>query len=72
MSNPNFQAMTLKELRTYVLSHQEDNEAFYTFVDRLHAEKKWVTHPPLKSMQDMENYPDFLEKLRTDSGRKVQ
>ena len=72
MSNPNFQTMTLKELRIYVLSHQEDNEAFYAFVDRLHSEKKWVTHPPLKSMEDMENYPDVIEKFRRDPGRKVQ
>jgi hypothetical protein len=71
MSKLDFQKMTLKELRSYVLSNQEEKEAFYAFVDRLHAEKEWTTHPPLKSMEDMENYPDFLEKLRRDPGRKI-
>ncbi|MEG3898772.1 MULTISPECIES: DUF6887 family protein [unclassified Microcoleus] len=36
MNRPNFQTMSRKELRAYVLAHREDNEAFYTFVDRLH------------------------------------
>ena len=69
---PNLQEVSLKELRDYVLSHREDEQAFSTYVDRINAECKRVTHPPLKSMEDMENYPNFLEKLRTDPGRKVQ
>ncbi len=72
MNKPNFQTMSLKELRAYVLSHQEDNEAFYTFVDRIHAEKTWKTYPPLKSMEDMENYPEVIEKMRRDPGGKSQ
>lgn len=67
---PNFKEISLKELRAYVLSHREDEEAFYIYVDRINAECKRVTHPPLKSMEDMENYPEFLEKLRRDPGRQ--
>nr|WP_280989574.1 hypothetical protein [Gloeothece verrucosa] len=40
-------------------------------MDKIHAEKTWVTHPPLKSMEDMENYPEFLEKLGNYPGRQV-
>jgi len=36
MNRHNFQTMSRKELRDYVLAHREDQEAFYAFVDRLH------------------------------------
>ena len=36
MNRHNFQTMSRKELRDYVLAHREDREAFYAFVDRLH------------------------------------
>jgi hypothetical protein len=68
---PNFQEMTLKELRTYVLSHREDDEAFYTYVDRVNVECKRVVYPPLQSLEDMENYPEVIEKMRKDPGRIV-
>jgi hypothetical protein len=68
---PNFQEISLAELRTYVLSHREDDSAFYTYVDRVNVEKERVTHPPLNSIEDMENYPEVLEKFRRDPGRKT-
>lgn len=39
MTKPDFKTMNLKELRKYILSHREDNEAFYTFVDRVDTQK---------------------------------
>ena len=36
MNRHNFQTMSRKELRAYVLARREDREAFYAFVDRLH------------------------------------
>ncbi|MBC6475800.1 MAG: hypothetical protein GDA48_25790 [Hormoscilla sp. GM102CHS1] len=33
---PNFQTMTKKELRAYVLAHRDDDEAFYAYVDNIH------------------------------------
>ena len=38
MSKPNFQAMNRKDLHNYVLAHRDDQEAFYAYVDKLHAE----------------------------------
>ena len=70
MTKPDFKAMNLKELRKYILSHREDNEAFYTFVDRVDTEKKWIHNPHLDSIEDMNNYPEFLEKIKKDKDRK--
>lgn len=68
---PNFQEMSRKELRTYVLAHRDDNEAFYALADKISAEAaNKVPLPPLKSLDDIENYPEFLDKLRGNSGRK--
>ena len=64
MSKPNFQEMSRKELHAYVLAHRDDQEAFYTYVDRLHAEATWIEMPPLQSAEDLENYPEFLEYIR--------
>lgn len=69
MDSPNFQAMSRKELQAYVLAHRDDDRAFQTYVDKLHAEVNWTEHPPLKSIEDLENYPQFIEKLRRASKR---
>jgi hypothetical protein len=53
-----------KELQAYVLAHRDDQEAFYAYVDKLHAEANWVEMPPLQSSEDLENYPEFLERVR--------
>lgn len=34
MDRPIFDEMSLEELRAYVLSHRQDNEAFYAYCDR--------------------------------------
>lgn len=35
MTKPNFQEMSEEELRAYVLSHRNDDEAFHAYVDRI-------------------------------------
>ncbi|MEH2040639.1 DUF6887 family protein [Nostoc sp.] len=67
MSKPNFHAMSQKELHDYVLAHREDREAFYAYVDKLHIEGNWIEMPPLESEQDLENYPQFIERIRSSS-----
>ncbi|QHU99069.1 DUF6887 family protein [Synechocystis sp. CACIAM 05] len=42
--NPKFAEMDFKSLRTYVIEHQDDDEAFYTFVDRLKANPFFHRH----------------------------
>jgi hypothetical protein len=67
MSKPNFKAMSLKELHAYVITHREDDEAFYTYVDKLHTEGTWIEMPPLESAEDLENYPEFIEHMSKSS-----
>ncbi|BDA70985.1 hypothetical protein RIVM261_064920 [Rivularia sp. IAM M-261] len=67
MSKPNFKAMSLKELHAYVITHREDDEAFYTYVDKLHVEGTWIEMPPLESAEDLENYPEFIKHMSKSS-----
>lgn len=67
MNKPNFQSMNQKELQNYVLSHREDQEAFYAYVDKLHTEGKWIDMPPMQSEQDFDNYPEFIEHIQRGS-----
>lgn len=69
MSKPDFSAMDFKELRAYVLENREDDEAFYAFADKFHEMPNKVLMPPLKSPEDAENYPEFMEYLRKGSER---
>lgn len=62
---PNFHEIDLKELKAYILEHTEDDEAFYIYRDRSKIERNWSKKmPPLKSDEDLENYPEFIEHLR--------
>jgi hypothetical protein len=67
MSKPDFKAMSQKDLHSYVLAHRDDREAFYAYVDKLHTEATWIEMPPLRSADDLENYPEFLQHLRQNS-----
>ena len=63
---PDFKTMTYQELKSYVWSHWDDDEAFYTYVDKIKERKDRVVYPPLKSLEDLEKYPEVIEKMRQD------
>ena len=69
MTKPNFQTMSRKELRAYVLAHREDDSAFYALVDRSRETasqvEATVTHW-LKSQ-----YPDQQIAKTTDRPAKL-
>jgi hypothetical protein len=67
MIQPDFQAMSKKELQSYVLAHRDDQEAFYAYVDRLHQEGNWIEMPAVESIEDLEQYPDFTSRFRQQS-----
>lgn len=67
MSQPNFQVMSQEELQKYMLSHRNDQEAFYAYVDRLHEEGNWIEMPPVDTVEDLEKYPDFMAQFCQDS-----
>ncbi len=50
MTKPNFQQMSKKELRDYVLAHRDDQEAFHAYADRL-KEQPGI---PITSMEQLE------------------
>ncbi|BAU10040.1 hypothetical protein LEP3755_05200 [Leptolyngbya sp. NIES-3755] len=60
---PDFSAMSRKELRAYLLDHREDEEAFFAYVDRSEVEANWIELPPVESIEDLQNFPEFLKKL---------
>ncbi len=62
MNKPNFQTMSQAELRAYVLSHREDNEAFYALADCLKSK------PGRKlSDADLERLPEILEEIKQEN-----
>ena len=67
MSQPKFESMSQKELQRYMLEHRDDREAFYAYVDRLHQEGNWIEMPPVDSVDDLEQYPEFTARFRKDS-----
>jgi pyoverdine/dityrosine biosynthesis protein Dit1 len=67
MSMLNFQTMSRKELHNYVLTHREDQDAFYAYVDKLHNEGNWVEMPAVDSVEDLEQYPEFVAKSQRNS-----
>jgi hypothetical protein len=67
MSQIDYRQMNQQELREYVLAHRDDEAAFHAYVDLLHVEGNWVEMPALESEQDLENYPDFIDRLRKSS-----
>lgn len=59
MNYPNFETMSESELRTYVLSHREDTEAFYALADRLKSK------PGRKlSEEDLDRLPEILAEIK--------
>ena len=62
MNKPDFKTMTRQQLHDYFMSNRDDKEAFYAYVDKLHTEGNWVEMPPLESIDDLNQYPDFNKR----------
>lgn len=63
---PEFQNMSMKELRTYVLEHREDDEAFYALVDRREAANpNRIVYAPPKTPEEREEMRRIIwQKLK--------
>lgn len=55
MTEVNYAAMSDRELKQYLLTHRDDREAFYTYMDRRHSRP----HQTAIEFDD----PDWEEKL---------
>jgi hypothetical protein len=59
---PNFNVMTKAELRSYVLKHREDRDAFQALADRIYANP----NPQWYSPEDTEKIADILSNSRSN------
>jgi hypothetical protein len=64
MTKPNFQTMTRKEILDYIVEHRDDDEAFYAFMDKVYAEPPRQFYPAPKTIDDLRNFPELLERFR--------
>jgi hypothetical protein len=57
---PDFQAMSQSELRSYIIAHPDDVEAFETLADRAYANPNPQWYQP----QDIGRFTELLEQDR--------
>ncbi len=56
-----FETMSRQELRTYILEHREDEEAFQLYLDQVMAEPGEI-YPAPKNIEDLSNFTQLLPK----------
>ncbi len=69
-----FNAMSTAELRTYLLTHRDDNEAFYELADRLESNSEFTDVYPAPNTPEaialmetaIKNHIQKLEEKRQD------
>ena len=59
---PNFQQMSRKELRTYVLTHREDDEAIRIYMERLHNEPGVIRQTGGLNDEDLNQLEQLIKK----------
>ena len=71
---PDFSQMSRKELRTYLLNHRNDEATFFAFVAsfaarsvRSETEANWTEFPAIESVEDLKNFPDFLQRINKET-----
>lgn len=65
MTLANYDAMSLDELRQYVLTHREDVDAFHVYVDRSKAAGRMITID-LGNTQWEENLEHRIQQATSD------
>jgi hypothetical protein len=63
---PNFDTMSIAELRAYLLSHRDDNEAFYKLADRLE------NAPNASDLYPMPDTPENIAVMETAIQEQVK
>lgn len=59
---PNFNTMSKRDLRAYVIQHPGDRKAFHTLVDKLTASPPGVTYRASMSAQESQNV--ILDRIK--------
>jgi hypothetical protein len=58
MTKPDFQSMTVKELKAYLFIHRNDIEAIHAIVDKMTADPNAKWYPP----EDAERFSEIYEE----------
>ena len=66
LMKPDFQAMSQAELRSYVIAHPEDIEAFETLADRAYANPNPQWYQP----QDIGRFTEIFEQDKVNKATK--
>jgi len=66
---PDFQSMPRQELRGYVLSHQDDEQALRIYMDRLRNEPGIVRHQGGIAVDDLAQLNHLLQESISDNSR---
>jgi hypothetical protein len=61
-----FQKMSRKELRKYVLTHREDDEALRIYMDRLHNESGVIRQTGGLNEEDLKQLEQLIEQRVKD------
>ncbi|NKB18343.1 MAG: hypothetical protein HC770_10315 [Pseudanabaena sp. CRU_2_10] len=61
-----FQQMSRKELRTYVLAHREDEEALRVYMERLHNEPGVIRQIGGLNEEDLNRLEQFIARRASD------
>jgi len=61
-----FQKMSRKELRKYVLTHREDDEALRSYMDRLHNESGVIRQSGGLNEEDFKQLEQLIERRVKD------
>ena len=64
---PDFQQMSRKQLRTYVLAHREDNEALRIYMQRLRNESGVIRQTGGLNEEDLNQLAQLLKKRVGDN-----
>lgn len=63
---PDFQQMSRKELRTYVLTHREDEEALRIYMARLHNESGVIRETGGLNEEDLNQLEQLIKRRVSD------
>jgi hypothetical protein len=58
LMKPNFQTLTIKDLKQYILEHREDQEAFRIFMDRIEQQPTSQLYNDI----DVDRFSELLRK----------
>ena len=64
---PDFQQMSRKELRTYVLTHREDEEAIRIYMARLHNEPGVIRQSGGLNEEDLKQLEQMIKARVSDA-----